>query len=536
MTNATPLKFKQLCVLTIIGLCCQLSACSYLNATFKQTEYLRIQKTNPSQRNVKHIIDRETYFVYGRILSESNQIPPKPIAVAAYSDRFKDRELVDVANMAHAGTHYGLNLPDGVFDLLVLVDENQSGSFDASEVVGQRQITLTPDDYPEKVTGNVDISLSQLSSKSAYDDWNINILAPITSPHQESLFYPKGTIRSLSDPMFAKDVATLGMYNPAEFQHTVATMFYALEEDSYKIPVLFVHGIGGSPREFEAMVKHLDTQRYMPWFFYYPSGSDLDKLSAFFYKIFLSGKVIPLNQKPIIIVAHSMGGLLVRDSLNRLRGSSRENQLKLMITIATPFGGHPRAISATKYAPMVLPSWRDLIPEGVFMKALFRNPLPAQLEHKLLYAYDNTDKRKFGENSDGVIPLSSQLNSTAWKQSSSQIGFHSNHTNVLRDEDVIDHVIKSINSVKGFLPESHIKILSEGGFSGELDGRYSDRERHIVRTRAKYMSALATGMLDHLDHPVLEHFVNVAQGNAKPETDTETAWQKFIHNYPRFGE
>lgn len=536
MTNATRLKLKQLRVLTIISLCCQLSACSYLQATFKQTEYLRIQKTNPSQRNLKHIFDRETYFVYGRVLSESNQIPTQTIAVAAYSDRFKDRELVDVANMAHADTHYGLNLPDGVFDLLVLVDQNQSGSFDASEVVGQRQITLTHDDYPEKVIGNVDISLSQSSSKFAYADWNINISTPVASPQQESLFYPKGTIRSLSDPMFGKDVATLGMYDPAEFQHTVATMFYALEEDSYKIPVLFVHGIGGSPREFEAMVKHLDTQRYMPWFFYYPSGSDLDQLSKLFYKIFLSGNVIPLDQKPIVIIAHSMGGLVVRDSINRLQGSSRENQLKLMITIATPFGGHPRATSATKYAPLVLPSWRDLDPKGGFMKSLFRNPLPAQLEHQLLYAYDNTDKRKFGENSDGVIPLSSQLNPTAWKQSSSQVGFNSNHTDVLQDEDVIDHVIKSINSVKGFLPESHIKILSEGGFSGELDGRYSDREKHVVRTRANYMLALTTGMLDHLHHPVLEHFVDVAQGKAKPETDAELAWQKFIHNYPRFGE
>lgn len=536
MTNATPLKLKQLCILTIISLCCQLSACSYLHATFKQSEYLRIQKVNPSQRNLKHIIDRETYFVYGRVLSESNQNPSKPIAVAAYSDRFKDRELVDVAIMANAGTHYGLNLPDGVFDLLVLVDENRSGSFDVSEVVGQRQITLTADDYPEKVTGNVDISLSQSSSKLAYVDWDINISAPITSTQQESLFYPKGTIRSLSDPIFGKDVATLGLYDPAEFQHTVPTMFYALEEDSYKIPVLFVHGIGGSPREFEAMIKGLNRQRYMPWFFYYPSGRDLGQLSTFFYKLFLSGKVIPLNQKPIIVVAHSMGGLLVRDSLNRLQGSSRENQLKLMITIATPFGGHPRATSATKYAPLVLPSWRNLSPSSSFTKALFRNPLPAQVEHQLFYAYDNIGRRRFGEISDGAIPLSSQLNPIAWEQSSSQIGFNNNHTDVLQDKDVIDQVIRSINTVKSYLPEAHIKILSEGGFSGELDSRYSDKEKHLVRTTAKYMSALATGTLNPMDLPVLEHFVDVAQGKAKPETDAETAWQKFIHNYPRFGE
>lgn len=87
-------------------------------------------------------------------------------------------------------------------------------------------------------------------------------------------------------------------------------MFYALEEDiGYKIPVIFVHGINGSPREFAEIVKYLDRRLYRPWFFYYPSGNDLGQLSedysrmekhlirhyTFVFEALVSGKVAPEN-------------------------------------------------------------------------------------------------------------------------------------------------------------------------------------------------------------------------------------------------
>ncbi len=82
-------------------------------------------------------------------------------------------------------------------------------------------------------------------------------------------------------------------------------MFYALEEDlPYKVPIVFVHGIEGSITDFLPLLERLDRQRYKPWFFYYPSGADLDKLAQLFYRIFLSGKIIPLDEMPLVVVAH----------------------------------------------------------------------------------------------------------------------------------------------------------------------------------------------------------------------------------------
>ena len=88
---------------------------------------------------------------------------------------------------------------------------------------------------------------------------DIRFAVPDLGDRSDSLFFPSGTIRSLDDPIFDGSFATLGMYDPASFLEQAPTMFYALEEDlGYKIPVVFVHGIGGSARNFATFAEQLD--------------------------------------------------------------------------------------------------------------------------------------------------------------------------------------------------------------------------------------------------------------------------------------
>lgn len=107
-----------------------LGSCSYIQNTLKQAEYSQTQKTNPGQRNLKHMIDRQTFFIYGLIIDETETEPGLPLSVAAYSSKYKQNELVDVTHFAGAGTHYALNLPAGTYDLLVLADGNQDKIID----------------------------------------------------------------------------------------------------------------------------------------------------------------------------------------------------------------------------------------------------------------------------------------------------------------------------------------------------------------------------------------------------------------------
>jgi hypothetical protein len=313
-------------------------------------------------------------------------------------------------------------------------------------------------------------------------------------------------------------------------------MFYALEEDSYRIPVVFVHGIGGSPKDFADIVPRLDDKRFKAWFFYYPTGSDLEKMAEIFYSIYVSGRAVPTSTKPMVIVAHSMGGLVARQALNKYRGAAQEAPVALFISIATPFGGHPGAAMGEKRAPLVLPSWRDLNPDGSFIEGLFIKPLPSSVIHQLLYAYQNPDGLKLGENSDGVVPLSSQLRPVAQHQASQKFGFDSSHTGILQDEEAIQLIVDSIDEVGSFFPESHLNALLEGGFDVDFDDTYSDMDKYFIRNMGKYMALLANGTLNPMGEPSLEQFVAVAQGKEKALTDPEKAWLKFNRDYPRYAE
>jgi uncharacterized protein YifE (UPF0438 family) len=268
----------------------------------------------------------------------------------------------------------------------------------------------------------------------------------------------------------------------------------------------------------------------MPWFFYYPSGSDLNKLAENFYRIFLSGELFPKIDTPIIIVAHSMGGLIMREVMNLYHASDSENHVAQLITIASPLGGHPAAASSLK-SPIVLPAWRDLDPGSRFVKDLYRKAMPASVEHRLIYAFANDSTMKLGENSDGVVPLSSQLNVKAQQQASRTYGVNNTHTGILKDPLAIDYIIHSIETVKSYFPESHIKLMKTGGFDLKLGDRYTNKEKYLIHTTGNYLRALARGEITAVT-PYQKHFVKVMRGETRAKYFAETTWQKFKSEHP----
>ena len=505
-----------------------LSSCAYLESVSRQDELVQTQETTPGQHNLKHIIERETFIVYGLLLDNSGKQTDQHLSVVAYSDRFNPHELVDVTHFADIGRHYVLNLPAGKYDLLVLADKDNNKILEQSEVVGRRQVELSKTKSTANVLTDFDITLSKISGI----DWKINIPVPQGPELEQSLVFPKGTIRRLDDPIFGRELSTLGMYEPAAFLERAPTVFYTLEEYlPYKVPVIFVHGMGGTVREFIPIIKKMDRERYVPWFYYYPSGSDLDQSAENFYRLLLSGKLFPKTDPHMIIVAHSMGGLVVREALNLQQRSKSENTVELLITIASPFAGHPDSESGVKNAPMVIPAWRDLNPQGKFIRELLRKPLPESIHYELIYAYANPDTFKLGENSDGIVPLSSQLHPVAQQQSSRNIGFNSSHTGILKDEAAIEYIIKSIQSVKGFYPESHVRAMQAGGYDVVLGDSYSNQEKYLISVLGKYLAALWNGNLEATT-PFQQHFMEVSQGKAKASNIAEKAWLKFIKAYP----
>lgn len=517
------MRILPLCLLILFSTC----SCSHLKHASIQAEYARLQNAEPSQVNLKHMIEKEKFVVFGRTNDKFDRYSDYLLTIAAYSNKFIENERVDTMFFSMVGTHYGLILPEGDYTLLVFADIDNNKVLDSTEVVGQKIIKLRADDVANNVLGQVDIELTALPRV----EWVDEIHIPDRPEPKKSLFYPAGAIRSLDDPLFDEKIATLGMYDPASFGEKVHTSFFALEEfNEYKIPVVFVHGIGGSPRAFSPIINSLDRKRYKPWFYYYASGGDLEQLADLFYKIFLSGKTASQKRIPMIIIAHSMGGLVVREALNRYGNQPDENRVELFISIATPFGGHPAAATGEEHGLIVLPAWRDVNPNSSFIRELYSKPLPDYLDHLLIYAFQNPDVVKLSENSDGVVPLSSQLHPTAQKQSSEQFGFNSSHTAILENDEVVSYILDRMKDVKSFYPEEHQKYIDMGGYDVQLSDDYKPAEKYIIHNYGKYWMAVANGTLKPFFEDQ-EHFVKMVRGE-EPEMAIVKFWFNFMREYP----
>ncbi len=511
----------------LAALVISLTGCSYLGTMVSQAGYSLQQTASPEQRVFKHMLNRDTFFVFGRI-EHARELNSDAIAVIAVSDQFRDSEVVDVNHVARPDSYYGLNLPAGEYRLLVVSDLDRNGYYDETDVIGARTLTLNAEAVPDRVLGGYDIDLAARPDVAA---GLFRVDVPKAAVRTESLFYPKGTLRSLDDPIFDPQMAALGMYEPAAFLEAAPMMFYALEEDAgYKVPIIFVHGIGGSARDFADIVAALDRTRYQPWFFHYPSGTDLHQVATMFHRIFLSGKVIPLAEMPMVIVAHSMGGLVVREALNLQTGATGENRVQRLITIASPLGGHPGARSGAS-APVVIPSWRDLSPESEFIAGLHRKPLPAGVEYHLMFAFGDERSIKLGANSDGVVPLASQLSPPAQKEAAVQHGFDDTHTGILGNPKAIQEVTRIAAEVRAPYPEPHMRELMKGGYRVELGPDYTAMEAYCIHNMGFYMEAIASGALKPM-HPSQEHFRRAARGEVSAEGPAETAWIKFVRDYP----
>ena len=59
-------------------------SCAYMHSLSNQGQYARTQETNPGLHNLKHIMNQDTFFVYGLILNDTQQFTDQPLLVAAY--------------------------------------------------------------------------------------------------------------------------------------------------------------------------------------------------------------------------------------------------------------------------------------------------------------------------------------------------------------------------------------------------------------------------------------------------------------------
>ena len=240
-----------------------------------------------------------------------------------------------------------------------------------------------------------------------------------------------GTVVELSDARFSEEAAGTGLWQPyfaLEAGH--AGLFMLEPYDSGRIPVIMVHGINGSPRNFKELIASLDKTRYQVWVFNYPSGFPLPVLGNALFQL---TEVLERRHEftELHLLAHSMGGLVSREYLDKCVERAGCAYLRSYTSIATSYDSMPSASMGVEYAPAVIPVWRDLAPDSEFLTKLYRHNLPASVPFNLLFAYQRDGLG--GESSDGVVALRSQLRQEAQAEATVIYGFDATHVGVLSD-------------------------------------------------------------------------------------------------------
>ncbi len=413
-------------------------------------------------------VNRSTILV-GWISAKSD--PAGPIVVAAYTKTLGRIRPVHCARLHEPGG-FELMVPNGRYALVAFVDANRNQRLDEGEPVGSYLGAQTVEADGTGVVGQLDMEIRADAGRppvpwgTAFSDCG---LLPGHSTQA-------GAVVSLDDPLFSRAYADKAYWKPAEFFREVGGNVYFLEPyDATKIPVLFVHGASGTPQDWRYLAEHLDRRRYQPWFYYYPSGAGIDSMAHL-----LSWKLFTLRLKhrfdTLYIVAHSMGGLVVRSLL--LDHGQMVPGVKLFVSLSTPWGGEPTAAMGVKYAPAVIPSWIDMQPQGAYMQSLFARRLPGETDYYLLFGFRG-GSNLWRPNNDGAVILASVLRSPAQAEAKQVYGFDEDHVSIL----------------------SSARVRSR--FEAILDSAGSERDRD---------GGSASGYVRvHADYPELEHGLPAAE-------------------------
>lgn len=200
--------------------------------------------------------------------------------------------------------------------------------------------------------------------------------------------------------------------------------------DASRIPVLFIHGIGGSPRDFRAVIEALDRTRFQAWIFSYPTGLGLRATSRA-----LSDRVGELQREhgfeTLFIAAHSMGGLVSRGYLLAAQQDAAGAPVRVLVTFASPWEGVPWARIGARITPGAPEAWIDLSPGSEFLVSL-RAPLQ-HAAHHVFFGFRRGPSLLEPRSSDGAIALSSQLPQWIQEQAVRLWGYDAGHAGILTD-------------------------------------------------------------------------------------------------------
>lgn len=378
-------------------------------------------------RKLRKDVERieEFGFIGGHVTRPHDDDAP---IVVALSTTQPDK-VVDSFVLERSGAYF-FAVPPGTYQIVAFVDRNRNFTYEPEELAASYgEPTDVRVDAGQTIKG-LDVSIGSESHLRP----SVPLAVPALGKRGTQLPpVSLGEVVSLDDPRFTADNGNLGLWQPVEFLFEVGAGFYFLEPfDPHKIPVLFVHGAGGTPTDWRYLIAHLDRSKFQPWVLYYPSGIDLD-VTARGAARWLNTLTVRYGFQRIAIVAHSMGGLVSRATINGLVANGSGDLVAEFISISSPWNGYAAAAAGAEHSPVVMPMWTDMAPGSPFLSELFGTPLPCP--YYLLFSYDG-HSLLLREPNDGTVALSSELAQPAQHAAKKVYGFKESHFSILSSAEV----------------------------------------------------------------------------------------------------
>jgi len=329
---------------------------------------------------------------------------------------------------------FGVSRGAGVYTVGAFDDANRNLTLDPGEafVIEKDPVTCAPGAHFEDFVLNVPAApqrraagLPALPAASVKDQVSATLGTSTAI----------GELTSLAEDMFSQETAESGLWRPFDFLvEGYAGIWFLEAYDPQRIPVLFVHGINGTPANFQDLIRKLDHKRFQAWVYYYPSGLHMGTVADHLNQT-VTKLQVRYGVRRFAVVAHSMGGLVSRGFIQRHYQSSRTTQIPLFVSISTPWGGHAAAASGVKSAPVVVEVWHDMAPGSEYQRDVLGHPLPPGMQHHLLFTFQRNSS-SFGQSDDQGVSVASQLARAAQDNAARTYGFDDTHMGVLRDPEV----------------------------------------------------------------------------------------------------
>jgi pimeloyl-ACP methyl ester carboxylesterase/uncharacterized protein (DUF2141 family) len=251
-----------------------------------------------------------------------------------------------------------------------------------------------------------------------------------------------GSITTITDPTFTSENYSMGMWHPVDFLEQVGGgLFFLHPYQAGKIPVLFIHGANGGPTVWQSVIESLDSEKFQPWIFYYPSGLRLDMISGYLLQA-VASLHNKYNFNQLSVASHSMGGLVTRSFIKKCQEQHPmiAKKINFVMTVNSPMGGMSSAATGVNHSPIIVPAWIDVAPESAFLKDLHEWMWPDEIPYHLVFSF------KTGDSSDGTVSLESQIPLRLQDESVRMYGFNNDHAGTLKDPDFISLFNELLNN------------------------------------------------------------------------------------------